>query len=184
VESICLELRRVADQHCAESGSDAFCVFLRVHHCICESIERGEYSSAIKQINVAFVHRCFMVYENFRLRRFGPGDLSDNWVVALAAYCDKSQSYVTVLPQMARAHILDDLPVFLYDTPVQKDDFDEVIEAISRCLDDALRHIDPTGRLLLKAGSSIAVPMLRELAWKKVERRRGLAAKARRLQDH
>jgi hypothetical protein len=164
-----------------ESRNDAFCVFLRIHHCICQRVEQGEYSPAIKQINIAFVRRCFIVYENFRERRFAPSDLSDNWVVALGAYRNKGHSYLTVLPRMALAHILDDLPMLLYDTPVEKRDFDAVIDAINDCLGDILRCIDPSERLLLLVCSRLAVPALRERAWRKVERRRELAARAERF---
>jgi len=182
--SDCDDLQRLADDHLVTAGDDALFVFLRVHHCICVSVQRTYESAALRRANGFFVKRCAEIYRNFHSGRCAPHDLSDRWVTALEAYSENKHSYL-VLVKMAKAHILDDLPECLYGVSITKQEYDDVFLIIVSCLRQVLRKAAGNvaankikALLLDNAVGHVRLRLLRERAWKKVERRRELARKA------
>ena len=86
---------------------------------------------------------------------------------------------------MAKAHILDDLPECLYGVSITKQEYDDVFLIIVSCLRQVLRKAAGNvaankikALLLDNAVGHVRLRLLRERAWKKVERRRELARKA------
>jgi hypothetical protein len=186
--SDCEGLRQLATKQYSSLGPDSLYVFLSIHHCICSRIETGEFPVTLKGLNADFVHRCEQVYLNFQGGRTSPRDLSDNWVLAFEAYCDHAHWYLWVLPRMARAHILDDLPECLYATDITKFEYDLVFTVILECLENVVGSL--SGRTAAEKISFLVINSrpahrrlegLREQAWNKILRRRALAARVARL---
>ena len=181
----CHELKRIVESHQARFGDDSLLAFLRIHHCICKNIAREQHSPAIKQINICFVQRISQVYSNFESGSCAPRDLSDNWVTALQAYVADAHSYYRVLPKLAKAHILDDLPECLYPLDITKQDYDNLFDTIINCLREVLRILSgqsAADRIFARLFDSSIGPYkvrdLRERAWNKVQDRKTLARNA------
>jgi hypothetical protein len=191
--SECDALSQASEVHRSQRGYDALYVFLRVHHCICARIERDDDFRALGNLNDMFASRCNKVYASVLAGRFSPDDLSDKWVLALEAYWRWAHSYLRVLPLMARAHILDDLPACLYPTEIRKESYDSIFEVIIGCLRNVLKDVLKNNKedtitnaikcieaaLVDNPGAHSALYVLREMAWRKVEWRRALAQKFR-----
>lgn len=187
--SACDALAQASEVHRSQKGDDALYVFLKVHHCICARIEHDDDFRALGNLNDMFARRCNKVYASVLAGRCAPDDLSDKWIVALEAYWQRAHSYLRVLPLMARAHILDDLPACLYATQIKKESYDSIFEVIIGCLRIVLKEVlkddgEDAGAnavkrieaaLLDNPAGHRAVYFLREMAWRNVERRRALA---------
>src|SRR5437764_7010535 len=105
----CDELQQLADSHLDTAGDDALFIFLRIHQCICVRVAIAPESAALKEANLEFVKRCARIYNNFKTGQCAPHDLSDRWLTAFEVYEQNKHSYLSLV-QMAKAHILDDLP--------------------------------------------------------------------------
>lgn len=182
----CEALQKISEVHLTEKGDDALFVFVRVHHCICAELENDSGYNSLKNINEIFADQFAKVYGNIRLGDVLRRDVSDKWISAICAYRKSPHNYLTVLPRMAYAHILDDLPECLLLTSITKESYDSIFEVIIGCLGNVLSATagDSAARLVQaqllnnKAGN-ITLHMLREMAWRKAEKRRSLAQELR-----
>ncbi len=139
--SECDALSKASEVHQSKRGYDALYVFLRIHHCICARIEHDDDFRVLGSLNDMFASRCNKVYASVLAGRCSPEDFSDKWVLALETYWRFGDSYLRVLPLMARAHILDDLPACLYRTEIRKETYDSIFEVIIGCLRNVLAEV-------------------------------------------
>ena len=117
------------------------------------------------------------VVEKYRNR----GTLPGLWVLAFNRYENNRFGYLTVLPLMAVAHILADLPEVLSCVEISREEYDSVFERIVECLSlaaDCLGGVpiekaifDVFSNLLSGARDSV-IHYLREIAWETAQRKR------------
>lgn len=175
--SVCSSLRDTAENHMAVRGKDCLYVFLQIHHCICACVENDNSALELKTVNEMFVEQGLKVYENFRNAKVSPRQISDRWAIALAIYCKRPHSYISVLPRMAIAHILDDLPDSLFQTAVDQAAYAKVFGIIFSCLRRVLHeHVDKSyvEFVLTNTVSRGVVYALRRKAWNNVQERQQL----------
>lgn len=105
-----LRLRKCAEEHCEARNSDALCIFLRTHLCICEREASSHRTPSLKELNAAFAAKMAEIYNCYKLRanKEEAAKMPPLWVAAFNSYMDGSPVLI-VLAQMAMAHILGDL---------------------------------------------------------------------------
>ena len=131
----CELLSQSRQKHCSEFGTeDTLCAFFRVHECICRRVaSRG--SSRLVELNNCFAELCVDVYRRYREGRVTA--LTFWWSFALQGYEEDRQGIARHLPLMAVAHILEDLPIAIYECcEVSKTEYYAVFSDIMICVEE------------------------------------------------
>lgn len=152
----------LADSHCSQNNADTFCVFLKIHACVCDKVTTGGHTEVLK-LNRLFIQKCTEVYDRFQQGPIDP--LPTAWIIALYAYTESPSNYPLVLPLMVVAHIIEDLGSVLCDVEIEKEDYDAVFEHIIACIEQVRLSSDylPQGlkQLILDALANDLFPSLR-----------------------
>src|SRR5712691_1693614 len=173
----CATLRACAEEHCDGRISDALCVFLQTHLCICDRESSSPHNTpALRALNDAFAEKMAEVSASYKLRSDGNElkKLSTLWVDAFNAYLDRTP-FVVVLARMAVAHILGDLECVLFLNPVTREEYDRVYDDIADCVARLSRGLVQHGNFLeilyglmqpvVDPARNYAIWMMRSLAW-------------------
>ena len=173
----CSKLVQVVREHCtATSETDAFCIFLKTHLCICQDAQNHP-SHAMVELNRQFVQKILAVYEDHLNSK---PQQEESWNKALAFYKRRHSEPLQTLARMVFAHVIDDLPPVLANVEVSKADYDLFLDNILHCAEKchcfepygesviekmviyARSYLDPRGHI-----PRFAISTLRELAWRK-----------------
>ena len=130
----CRNLSRARESYCkTRNPQDALCAFLGIHECICLAVERSS-SEEIIRLNSHFANLCVKVHYRYHYRQ--GRQFGWLWSFALEAYDEEPNAIARLLPLMAAAHIIEDLPNAIYDCyPVSKDEYNAVFYHIVDCVE-------------------------------------------------
>jgi hypothetical protein len=181
----CSTLLVCAEEQCDGRASDALCIFLQTHLCVCRQESSLAASEQLKALNRAFAEKMVSVYTSFKRRDDEKEALQLHplWVNAFNLYLD-DKPVVVVLASMAAAHILGDLERLLVQNPVTREEYDRVFDDIARCVNNTTKNrIQPKQfldylyermRPILDPARDYSVKRMREVAWKMARERKRL----------
>jgi len=186
-------LSELATRHCALKTEDALCYFLKIHLCIYDKIDSSRFTQ-MAQLNPIFANKCIDVCTAF-LENRSFKDRPSAWLEAFGSYMDEPCPITLTLALMAKAHIMCDLPVALYELEVKtgiavdEDQYEGVYLLIVECMNQMDADLKSNGMLIdeiaLQISKNLHLPRnfhiwrLRAKAWeaykllRRIERGRG-----------